>query len=88
MNEFERQKILTEARHFYLAAPVILPLLEKRRKYAYERLLAKHREGSTDYITLVSELAVLNDLEREITSKEQTYRMLEEQNGRTDKSRT
>lgn len=83
MTEEERQEMLTESRMFSLAAPVILPLLEKRRKVAMDRLMAKHKEGSTDYLTLVSELSVLNDLERDIKTKSQTYSLMEEKNART-----
>lgn len=83
MTPQERENMLTEARTFYLAAPLILPLIERRKKYAMDRLMAKHRDGATDFLTLVSELAVLSDLEREITSKEQTYKLMEDQSGST-----
>lgn len=68
---------------FSLAAPVVLPLIEKRRKIAFDRLMAKHREGSTDYLTLVSELSVLNDLERDIKSRAEDYNILEGKHART-----
>jgi hypothetical protein len=76
----DRNRLITEARHFYTAAPVLLPLLEKRKRVAFDRLMLAHKEGKTDYIALVAELNVINDLEREILTKEQTYRSLEEQN--------
>lgn len=85
MTDEERHEQITEARHFYIAAPVFLPLIVKRKKIAFERLMAKHKEGSTDYLALVAELNVLNDLEREIIGKEQTYRALEEQNGKSNR---
>lgn len=78
MTEQEIQNLKTDARLFYLAAPVMLPLIEKKKKMAYERLMMKHREGSTEYHNIVAELAVLTDLEREINNKEQTYRAMEE----------
>lgn len=60
----------SDARLWALCAPQILPLIERRRKVAFERLCAKHREGnSTDYVALVAELSVLRDLEWEITQK-------------------
>lgn len=82
MTEEERQEMLAESRIFSLAAPVIIPLIEKKRKVAMDRLLAKHREGSTEYLTLVSELSVLNDLERDIRSKSETYKLMEDKHAR------
>lgn len=73
MKDEEKQRIMTEARHIYLAAPVLMPLIEKMKKVAFDRLMAKHRDGDTKYETLVSELSVLNNLEREINVKVQLY---------------
>lgn len=77
MTDHERQEALSEARLFALAAPVILPLIEKRKKIASDRLMAKFKEGSNDFITLVAELNSLTDLEREIKQKELIYQTLE-----------
>lgn len=77
MTDEERHEALTEARMFALAAPVILPLIEKRKKFAGERLQTKFREGSTDFVALVAELTVLADLEREINQKQNIYATLE-----------
>ena len=77
MTDHERQEALSEARLFALAAPVILPLVEKRKKIASDRLMAKFKEGSTDFITLVAELNTLTDLEREIKQKELIYQTME-----------
>lgn len=77
MTAEERQEMLNEARQFYLAAPVLLPLLERRKVDTINKLMAKHRDGDTKYETLVSELAVLINLQSEINSKESTYRLLE-----------
>lgn len=85
MTEDEKINLKTEARLFYLAAPVILPLIERKKKHAYSRLMMKHREGSTEYQNIVAELAVLTDLENEINNKEQTYRAMEEKNGSAKK---
>ena len=72
MTENEIQNLKTEARLFYLAAPVMLPLISTKKKNAYDRLMMKHREGSIEYHNIVAELAVLTDLENEINRKEQT----------------
>lgn len=79
MTPQEKQDALSEARLFALAAPVVLPLIEKRKKYATERLQMKFREGSTDFTTLVAEITTLADLEREIKQKELIYQTMEKQ---------
>lgn len=76
MTQDERHDALTEARMFTLAAPVILPLLEKRKRFALGRLEQKFREGSTDFIALAAELTLLADLEREIRQKENIFNTL------------
>lgn len=78
MNEQELNDQTQEARLFAIAAPVILPLIEKRKRYASERLQSKFREGSLDFTALVAELTTLADLEREIKQKEQIYNTLSE----------
>lgn len=85
MTDEERHREITETRQFYIGAPVILPLIQQRKRVAFERLMSKHKEGATDYLALVAELNVLNDLEREIIGKEQTYRALEEKNGKSNR---
>ena len=82
----EREQLLNEARQFYLAAPLLHPLLAKRRELILVRILQQHREGRTDYTSLVAELAVISDLEREIRTKEQTYdALMEATNGHARK---
>jgi len=78
MKNDDRQEEILEAKMFALAAPVILPLIEKRKRYATERLQSKFREGGTDFMTLVAELTTLADLEREIKQKESMYNTLQE----------
>jgi len=77
MTPEERTETIQEARIFHLAAPFVLPMLARRKKVAFDRLMGKHRDGSTDFLTLVSELAVLNDLERDIIQKSDMYKTLE-----------
>jgi hypothetical protein len=77
MTEAEKVQMLTEARQFYIAAPILLPLLEKRKADALNRLIAKHRDGDNKYDTLVSEISVLTNLQHDINSKEAIYRTLE-----------
>lgn len=82
MNEHERIEMISEARIFALAAPVILPLIEKRKREALGRLMQAHRSGRSDTATLVAEITVLSEIENEITQKELTYRALEETNAK------
>lgn len=82
MTDHERTEIIAEARIFALAAPVILPLVEKRKREALGRLMQAHKAGRSDVMTLVAEISVLTDLENEINIKETTYRSLEEQHAR------
>lgn len=85
MTDHERIEMITEARMFALAAPIILPLIEKRKKFALEKLLTAHRDGRTETATIVAELAVLADLEREINQKESMYRTLEGQHAKSER---
>ena len=81
MTEEERRDMITEARHFSLAAPLIIPLIEKRRSLVLNRLYGQHRDGSTNYVGLVAELSVLRDLEQEIHQKIQIIETMERQDG-------
>lgn len=78
MTDQERQEMIQEARIFALARPIILPLLEKRKKVAFERLMLAHKEGKTENVALVAELSVLSDLEREINQKDAFYNSMTE----------
>lgn len=69
---------LTEVRQYYLAAPVILPMLERFRRDALSRLMSQHFAGDMNFAPLVAELAVLQRIEIEFKGKEATYRQLEE----------
>lgn len=81
MKEEERQELYADARVFALAAPVILPLLEKRKREAFGRLMQAHKAGQTDTATIVAELSAFTDIEQEIKQKESIYRQLEEEYG-------
>lgn len=78
MTSYEKEKLLVEARTFAIAAPLLMPMIERYKKSAIDRLMAKHRDGDTKYETLVAELAVLTRFESEFLQKENIYRTLEE----------
>lgn len=78
LTEHERTELIAKARIFSLAAPVILPLIEKMKKDALGRLMQAHKAGRTNTSTLVAELSVLADLEGEIIRKDNEYKTLQE----------
>lgn len=84
MTESEREQLLTDARIVHLAAPVILPLIERRQLQAMQKLLGKYRDGRTDFITDIAELFVLKNLTEDIVSKQNVFETLtqEIQHGR------
>jgi len=55
-----------------------MPLLERMRKVAFERLMAKYRDGDQNTLNLVAELSVITNIMRDINQKDQFYRTLEE----------
>jgi len=87
MNNDERIEMIAEARVFALAAPVILPIIEKRKKEAFGRLMQAHKNGRVDTATIVAELSAFSDIEIEIKQKELMYRTLEDQHGNGRDSR-
>jgi hypothetical protein len=74
MTEQEKQELKT----FAWAAPLITPMLERRKRIAFGLLMQSFKAGKTDNITLVAELNVLSDLESEITQKLNEFRSMEE----------
>ncbi len=73
--------MLTEARHFYLIGPILMPMLERRRKLTLQKLIMRYREGNTEFLALVSELAAFDAIESEIKQQEQIYLTMEAANG-------
>lgn len=78
MTQEERQQTLDECRRFYVAAPVVVPLIEKQRKLAFDKLMGEYRDRSGKYESLIAELYVLTNMEREFNVREQMLRTLEE----------
>lgn len=71
---------LTEIRQFYLASPVILPLIARLKAEALMKLVAKQRDGDSNFAPLVAEIAVLTRIEMEFRQKEQMYQAMEAKN--------
>lgn len=79
MTPEERTEAIAEARIFALAAPVLRPIIERRKRDALGRLMQAHKAGRTDTAAIVAEISAFDDIERELDQKESTYRYLEEQ---------
>jgi hypothetical protein len=69
---------LTELRQYYLSLPVIMPMLDRFRTDALNRLMMQHREGNNKYDTIVAELAVIQKMEIEFNQKEAMYNTMQE----------
>lgn len=76
MTEEERERI-TELKTFAWAAPMFLPLVQRRKLMSLQTLLAEFRSGQTDNLARIAELNAFDVLEREITQKQQEYTTLE-----------
>ena len=59
---------LDELRLYAHAAPLLMPLLERRKTAALKRLVAQYRAGE-NLIGTSAEIAVLEDLESELRRK-------------------
>lgn len=77
------EKLKEEARRIYYAAPLLFPLLKEKKENANRRLIASFREGRTDNVALVAEIAVITEIERELMTKVQLYEAQGEINGNT-----
>lgn len=74
--ELEQNALRQEARIFFTIAPLVGPILEKKRKDCIARMRAAHRAGEREHTALVAELSVLCEIDDEIKRKEQTYNSL------------
>lgn len=63
-----RVEKLNDLRTYAHLAPYFLPLLERRKKDATLRIISAYRSAQ-DLLGPVAELAILQDIEREILSK-------------------
>lgn len=77
MNENDKQNLITEARQYAVAAPSLLPLLETRKTQAIQKLIGRFRNGETELLATIAEIAGLQSLEDEIKRKIQTLDGLE-----------
>ncbi len=85
MTEAEREAVL-EAKAFYLAAPALLPLVERMERNALGSLLSEFRAGKSDLLPQVAALNAYVQLKQQIKQKEAEFNSLQEKaNGTTDR---
>ena len=83
MTPQERNEIAQEARVFYAIAPLVGPILAKRRANTIMRMRQAHQAGEKDHTALVAELSVIDEIADEITRKSNEYNsLLEDKNGK------
>lgn len=78
MNEQEKNDQLQEAKLFAIAAPTLLPLLERRKRIAMEQIISDFRQGKTDLVARAATLSAYAELESELRSREQEFLTLTE----------
>lgn len=67
--DYEYQAALVEARQLHIAAPVIIPILDRLADHAYKKLLQEFRMGKTESVTLIAELSVIESIKYQIKQK-------------------
>lgn len=66
--ELRRQEI-SEARQLAVAVPILSPMLESRKRMAFQRLMSAHRDGKPVDSNAIAELYILDGLQAEIRNK-------------------
>lgn len=70
MDEIKRGQMLEEAKRLQIAAPVLIPILEKRREYAIQKIIANFRDEKTNQQTgTIAELYTIDGILYEINTK-------------------
>lgn len=69
MIDYEQQQALVEARQLHIAAPVILPILERIEKSSYQKLIGDFQHGKLDNVATIAELSVIAKIKHQIRSK-------------------
>lgn len=82
MTDEKKRELIQELKIIAIASPVLIPLLEKRRKSSYEKLLSAFREGKTDLVSLTAELNAYESLLRDISNKHEDYNIMEAANAK------
>jgi len=60
---------IAEARQLSVAAPILLPMLERRKRMAYQSMLADYRDGRIPSHNHIATMFVIESIMSEIHSK-------------------
>lgn len=74
----EQVEKLNELRSFALAAPYLMPLIERRKNQILGRIISAYRCGN-DLQGVAAELAVMTDLENELKQKHNELNRMQEE---------
>lgn len=75
--ETERQALVAEARQISMSAPVLFPMLDKRRSAAIQRMLGNYRDGKMDQ-GVIAEIFVISSIQEELRNKLNNLKLSEE----------
>lgn len=73
----EQRDHLAELKTFAWAAPLLLPLIQKRKRIAFELLLSDFRQGKREQVEKIAELNAYAMIEMELNQKIQEFNTLE-----------
>lgn len=68
LSQEEKQDILRESRLLIQAYPILGPMLERRKKATYQRMISSYRAGELNK-DAVAELSVIEGIQDEIRTK-------------------
>lgn len=71
-------QMVAEARQLSIAAPIVLPMLERRKHGAYQRMLAAYRAGKGADINAMAEMSVIEAIQSEIREKLENLNLVQE----------
>lgn len=67
--EEEIRERIAEARQLSVSAPVLVPMLLRRKNISFQRLLAAHRDGKHPDQNAIAELFVIESIINEVNAK-------------------
>jgi hypothetical protein len=68
-SEEQLRQQVSEARQLSIAAPILIPMLERRKYMAYQRLLGNHRDSRPVDHNAIAEMFVIESIQEEIRQK-------------------
>lgn len=71
---------IAEARQLSIAAPIILPMLERRKLMAYQKVLGAHRGAKPPDANAIAEMSVIEQIQSEIREKLESLNFIPKEN--------